>query len=83
MVCDRAFDLGSSTNTNVTEWALPDQLVFSTVTALLRVASLHPNYSARATEAIISFIKDVVEQVHVNSGTLKYTVNSITSHFPL
>lgn len=45
------------------EWALPDQLVYSTVSALLRMASAHPRYSAAATEAVCAFISDVVNNI--------------------
>ncbi|KAF9067556.1 hypothetical protein BDP27DRAFT_1328569 [Rhodocollybia butyracea] len=45
------------------EWALPDQLVFSTISALLRMATSHPRYSAAATEAICAFISDTVENI--------------------
>ncbi|KAJ3814722.1 hypothetical protein F5876DRAFT_72711 [Lentinula aff. lateritia] len=45
------------------EWALPDQLVYSTISALLRISSSHPIYSASATEAICVFISDVVENI--------------------
>ncbi|KAE9409758.1 hypothetical protein BT96DRAFT_962286 [Gymnopus androsaceus JB14] len=45
------------------EWALPDQLVYSTVSALLRMASAHPRYSAAPTEAICAFISDVVDNI--------------------
>ncbi|KAH7879656.1 uncharacterized protein C8R40DRAFT_1158339 [Lentinula edodes] len=43
-----------------TEWALPDQLVYS---AFLRISSSHPISSAPATEAICAFISDVVENI--------------------
>ncbi|EMD38197.1 hypothetical protein CERSUDRAFT_113350 [Gelatoporia subvermispora B] len=45
------------------EWALPDQLVFATVTALLRVASSHQEYREQATRAIVNFCARVVTQV--------------------
>ena len=38
-----------------TEWALPDQLVSTTVSALLRFALLHPQYRALATSSILEF----------------------------
>ncbi|RDB21005.1 Phosphatidylinositol 4-kinase stt4 [Hypsizygus marmoreus] len=45
------------------DWALPDQLVYSTVSALLRLSSAYPKYNARATSAICTFLTRTVEQV--------------------
>ncbi|KAG7448129.1 uncharacterized protein BT62DRAFT_930208 [Guyanagaster necrorhizus] len=45
------------------DWSLPDQLVFSTVSALLRVSGLHPQYSDSATGAIIAFISDIQTKI--------------------
>ncbi|ESK94184.1 phosphatidylinositol 4-kinase [Moniliophthora roreri MCA 2997] len=45
------------------DWALPDQLVCSTVSALLRISSIHREYRDAATNAIVSFIFDVVEKI--------------------
>ncbi|KAG2135222.1 uncharacterized protein EDB93DRAFT_1242600 [Suillus bovinus] len=42
------------------EWALPDQLVFSTVSALLRICGAHPEYADRAVTSIITFVTDTV-----------------------
>ncbi|THH29581.1 hypothetical protein EUX98_g4604 [Antrodiella citrinella] len=42
------------------EWALPDQLVFATVSALLRIASTHSGYRAAATRAIVAFAGQIV-----------------------
>lgn len=42
------------------DWALPDQLVSSTVTALLRIASLHSEYRQVATAAISQFVGQIV-----------------------
>ncbi|KAL0581133.1 Phosphatidylinositol 4-kinase stt4 [Marasmius crinis-equi] len=44
------------------DWALPDQLVYSTVSALLRITRAHKQYSESAMDAIVAFIYDVVEQ---------------------
>ncbi|KAJ3824914.1 hypothetical protein F5880DRAFT_1479281, partial [Lentinula raphanica] len=41
------------------EWALPDQLVYSSITALPRIARSHPSYAASATETICMFISDM------------------------
>ncbi|OCH92135.1 atypical/PIKK/PI4K protein kinase [Obba rivulosa] len=45
------------------EWALPDQLVFVTVTALLRIASSHQEYREQAIGAIVKFCSQVVKQL--------------------
>lgn len=49
------------------DWALPDQLVFSTVTALLRISSSHPELSGSAIEAISNFIIDVHNMIAEDS----------------
>ncbi|KAH7923479.1 hypothetical protein BV22DRAFT_1036261 [Leucogyrophana mollusca] len=45
------------------EWALPDQLVFSTVSALLRISSTHQDYAEDALGAILTFISETVEKL--------------------
>ena len=45
------------------EWALPDQVVFSTVAALLHISSNHPEYSSRTTSAIYSFVEQTIEKI--------------------
>ncbi|KAF8163506.1 hypothetical protein B0H34DRAFT_795214 [Crassisporium funariophilum] len=45
------------------DWALPDQLVFSTISALLRISSDHPKYSERATSAIYSFVSQTIGEI--------------------
>ncbi|KAJ8087995.1 phosphatidylinositol-4- kinase [Marasmius tenuissimus] len=44
------------------DWALPDQLVYSTVSALLRITRTHKEHSDSAVGAIVAFIYDVVEK---------------------
>jgi phosphatidylinositol 4-kinase len=51
-----------------TDWALPDQLVYSTVSALLRLSSSHPEYTRQATTAICSFISQTVEAIKSCEG---------------
>ncbi|KAJ7217187.1 hypothetical protein GGX14DRAFT_440647 [Mycena pura] len=46
------------------EWALPDQLVFSTVSALLRISTSHDQYSEATTTAIFSLISRIVEKLN-------------------
>ncbi|KZP21149.1 hypothetical protein FIBSPDRAFT_788486 [Athelia psychrophila] len=45
------------------DWALPDQLVFSTVSALLRITSVHTEHSETAVNAILAFIVKVTENL--------------------
>lgn len=49
------------------EWALPDQLVYSVVTSLLRIASGDPQFRTTVFEAIINFCQSVVE--HLEKGS--------------
>lgn len=42
------------------DWALPDQLVFSTASALLRISGNHETHKQVAPTAINSFLEDVV-----------------------
>jgi phosphatidylinositol 4-kinase len=49
--------------TTTLDWALPDQLVFSTVSALLRLTSTHAEYGDAAATAIFKFIKEIVEKI--------------------
>ncbi|KAF8077714.1 hypothetical protein FPV67DRAFT_1462774 [Lyophyllum atratum] len=51
------------------DWSLPDQLVYSTVFALLRLSSSHLQYTERATSAICFFLSQIVEQIK-NSDSL-------------
>ncbi|KAG7092795.1 hypothetical protein E1B28_009114 [Marasmius oreades] len=45
------------------DWALPDQLVYSTISALLRISRTHKEYSDATTDAIVAFIHGVVEKI--------------------
>ncbi|QRV86070.1 phosphatidylinositol 3- and 4-kinase [Ceratobasidium sp. AG-Ba] len=45
------------------DWSLPDELVFVTVCALLRLASLHPDYRERALGAIVTFADESVKMM--------------------
>ncbi|KAG6828586.1 hypothetical protein H0H92_007376 [Tricholoma furcatifolium] len=45
------------------DWSLPDQLVYSTVSALLRLSNVHSKYSEEATSAICFFLSQTVEQI--------------------
>ncbi|KAL1668533.1 hypothetical protein GGF50DRAFT_96468 [Schizophyllum commune] len=50
------------------EWSLPDQLTYSTVSALLRVAAAHPEAVTPATEAIISLVTDLRARIDRESS---------------
>ncbi|KAG5638986.1 hypothetical protein H0H81_008207 [Sphagnurus paluster] len=45
------------------DWALPDQLVYSTVSALLRLSSSHSQYTERAASAICFFLSQILAQI--------------------
>ncbi|KAI0647399.1 atypical/PIKK/PI4K protein kinase [Trametes meyenii] len=44
------------------EWAMPDQLVSTTVTALLRIASTHSEHREGAFNAIVKLVTDIVRK---------------------
>ena len=48
---------------------MPDQLVFATVSALLRIASDHEEYRATATGAIVKFAEQIVWMLKSGEGT--------------
>ncbi|CAA7271519.1 unnamed protein product [Cyclocybe aegerita] len=50
------------------DWALPDQLVFSTISALLRIANEHPDHSGQATAAIFTFISRIIQNIHSSTS---------------
>lgn len=45
------------------EWSLPDQLVFSTVSALLKITSAHLESRSVVMEAIVNFSLSIVKQL--------------------
>jgi phosphatidylinositol 4-kinase len=45
------------------DWSLPDQLVFSTVSALLRITSTRDEYGVTAAAAVFTFIAETVEKI--------------------
>jgi len=49
------------------DWALPDQLVFSTISALLRISNEHPAYGEQATLAIFSFVSQAIQKIHTST----------------
>jgi hypothetical protein len=56
----------------LSEWALPDQLVFSTVSALLRICGAHQEYADKVVKFIITFIADIVE--NLKDSTCKVSI---------
>jgi len=56
------------TQSRISDWALPDQLVFSTVSALLRISTSHHQYTDAATAAIISFVSQTVVKIKTGNG---------------
>lgn len=59
---------------NLLDWSLPDELVFVTVCALLRLASLHPTYRENVMAAIVTFAEESVKMLGEEPGMLKYHV---------
>ncbi|PCH37888.1 atypical/PIKK/PI4K protein kinase [Wolfiporia cocos MD-104 SS10] len=51
------------------EWALPDQLVFSTVSALLRIVTSHPKYRETTMDAILTFTGKIVHLLGTGEPT--------------
>ncbi|KZT09606.1 atypical/PIKK/PI4K protein kinase [Laetiporus sulphureus 93-53] len=50
------------------EWALPDQLVFATVSAVLRIAGAHSSYRDIAMTAITHFIDETVRMLRIGEA---------------
>ncbi|TFK30200.1 atypical/PIKK/PI4K protein kinase [Coprinopsis marcescibilis] len=59
------------------DWALPDQLVFSTVSALLRLSYEDSKRSEQATSAIFDFVNQLVENI-----TKSTSFSILTQLFP-
>jgi phosphatidylinositol 4-kinase len=53
-----------------TGWALPDQLSFSTTSALLRLASTYPQFRNISVESVLAFCNTIVERLKSASGGL-------------
>jgi phosphatidylinositol 4-kinase A len=67
-VPDASFTWDDCVISDPLDWALPDQLVFSTVSALLRLSSSHVLYAEQATSAICAFISQTVNKIEASSG---------------
>ncbi|GBE82149.1 Phosphatidylinositol 4-kinase stt4 [Sparassis crispa] len=59
------------------EWALPDQLVFAVVSALLRIASSHPARREVVMQALQNFVMNIVSKL--NTGD---SVDVLTQYAP-
>ncbi|KAF8643783.1 hypothetical protein AX16_008802 [Volvariella volvacea WC 439] len=59
------------------DWALPDQLMFSTVSALLRIAGSNPQIQNRCIEAIFKLISQIVAEMRTSDS-----VNVLTQLTP-
>ncbi|KAF8743615.1 hypothetical protein AX14_001677 [Amanita brunnescens Koide BX004] len=51
-----------------TEWAASDQLVFSIISAALRITSSQPQYGDRTVGAIVTFINDMVKNIKTSTS---------------
>ncbi len=47
---------------------MPDQLVSTTVTALLRIASVHPEHRGDAFNAIVKLVIEIVKRFKTANG---------------
>lgn len=47
---------------------MPDQLVCTTVSALLRISAAQPQYRARAFDAIVALVEDIVNRLSTMDG---------------
>ncbi|KAI6045569.1 hypothetical protein EDC04DRAFT_2888588 [Pisolithus marmoratus] len=55
------------------EWALPDQLVYTTVSALLRVSFVNEDCAGPVINAILDFITEVIEKLRVSNSVEIFT----------
>jgi phosphatidylinositol 4-kinase A len=53
-------DVGYYLTNSAIDWALPDQLSYTAVAALLRLGSAHETYRAVATESVFKFAASLV-----------------------
>ena len=54
------------------DWALPDQLVYSTVSALLRLAEIQPESRSEISGAVLGFVSSMVEKFKNGDRTLRF-----------
>ncbi|KAF9475060.1 hypothetical protein BDN70DRAFT_996680 [Pholiota conissans] len=50
------------------DWSFSDQLVFSTISALLRISNEHAAYCEEATSAIFSFVSKIIQEIHKSTS---------------
>lgn len=51
------------------DWALPDQLVYSTVSALLRLAEIQPESRSVISSAVLGFVHTIVNIFKTSTRT--------------
>lgn len=64
------------------EWALPDQLVYATVSSLLQLASSHPQYSDSILGAILAFSSNIINKLRNSTRevqSLQYLLKLLTA----
>lgn len=47
---------------------MPDQLVYTTISALLRISTARPDYRTRAFAAILKLVEDIVDRLSTMDG---------------
>ncbi|KAI0273304.1 atypical/PIKK/PI4K protein kinase [Gloeopeniophorella convolvens] len=62
------------------EWSLPDQLVYSTISALLKLATVHSDYRKAITGAISTFTSVLVQQLQDSPPTEVLTHHALSFH---
>jgi len=62
------------------KWALPDQLTCMTVSAVLRIASLHPHWRPRVTASVIKFVFRTIAQLRSEPATIVLTQYAPSFH---
>ncbi|THH11990.1 hypothetical protein EW145_g299 [Phellinidium pouzarii] len=62
------------------KWALPDQLVSTTVSALLRFASLYPQYRSAAASSILEFSSKIIEHLKTEHSNIVLTQYAPSFH---
>ncbi|KAI6131993.1 hypothetical protein EDD16DRAFT_1821529 [Pisolithus croceorrhizus] len=62
------------------EWALPDQLVYTTVSALLRICFVDEDSTGSVINAILGFISQVIEKIRVSNPVEIFTQLTPTVH---
>lgn len=69
--------LSATRTKSLTDWSLPDQLLFSIVGALLKIASAQSAYRNKIVQAILAFVRRVVQDL--NTGEGEYAMTRVSS----